>query len=40
LKERDSISVTAGQRFLLLVDETTNLPPFTVVLNWMAEVKQ
>ena len=29
-----------GQRFLFAADETTTLPPFTVVLNWMAEGKK
>ena len=29
-----------GQRFLFRADETTGLPPFTVVLNWMAEIKK
>ncbi len=36
-----SLTVTAdGQRFLFAVDEATGLPPFTVVLNWMAEGKK
>jgi hypothetical protein len=30
-----------GQRFLLMTSaEETSLTPFTVVLNWMAEVKK
>ena len=29
-----------GQRFLFLADETSGLPPFTVVLNWLAEGKK
>ena len=36
----NSLNVTSdGQRFLFPVDETTGLTPFTIVLNWMAEVK-
>jgi Tol biopolymer transport system component len=35
-----NLNVTGdGQRFLFLADEGTGLPPFTVVLNWLAEVK-
>jgi len=30
-----------GQRFLFVTSaEETGVPPFTVVLNWMAEVKR
>ena len=29
-----------GQRFLFQTNDTPNLPPFTVVLNWMAEGKK
>ncbi|HEX4945179.1 MAG TPA: protein kinase [Blastocatellia bacterium] len=36
-----SLTVTGdGQRFLFPVDEATALPPFTVVLNWMTELKK
>ena len=36
-----SLTVTGdGQRFLFAMDEATGLPPFTVVLNWMAEGKK
>ncbi|MFN0123269.1 MAG: hypothetical protein ACKV2V_22430, partial [Blastocatellia bacterium] len=29
-----------GQRFLFQTSDTSNLPPFMVVLNWMAEMKK
>lgn len=39
--DRGYVVTSDGQRFLLITNaDAAGVPPFTVVLNWMAEVKR